>query len=44
MRNRIRKTQNEWKGEELSEKIMSKGLHKVFKAVVCELKMYCLIW
>ena len=29
--------QNEWKVAELSAKIMVKGLHKIFKAVVNEL-------
>ena len=35
--NRIRKTQREWKGPELSTKSMEKGLHKVFKYVVNKL-------
>ena len=34
---RIKQTQSEWKGEELSEKSMGKVLHKVFKAVVNEI-------
>ena len=37
MRDRIRKTQNECKGAELSSKSMEKGLHKVFKAALNEL-------
>ena len=37
IRDRIKQTQNEWKGAELSENSMGKGLHKVFKAVVNEL-------
>ena len=35
---RIRQTQGEWKGLELSAKRVGKGLHKIFKAVVNELK------
>ena len=35
---RIRQTQNEWKGSEISAKSMSKVLHKIFKDVVDELK------
>ena len=38
IRNCIKQTQSEWKGEELSAKIIGKGLHKVFKAVVNKLK------
>ena len=38
IRDRIRQTQNEWKGSELSEKRMGKGLHKLFKEFVNELK------
>ena len=34
---RIKQTQNEWKGAELSENSMDKGLHKVFKSVVSQL-------
>ena len=34
---RIKQTQNEWNGEELSAKITGKALYKVFKAVVNEL-------
>ena len=34
IRERIKKTKNEWKGTELSAKTMGKGLHKVFKAFV----------
>ena len=33
----IRKIRSEWKGVELSEKRMGKGLHKLFKDVVNEL-------
>ena len=38
IRDHIRQTQNEWKGAELSEKIMGKVLHKLFKDVVNELR------
>ena len=38
---RIRQTQHEWKGAELSAKIIGKGLHKVFKAVVNEINDEC---
>ena len=38
IRNCIKKTQSEWKGEELTARIIGKGLHKVFKAVVNKLK------
>ena len=34
---RIRQTQGDWKVAELSEKIMGKCLHKLFKAIVNEL-------
>ena len=33
----LNKLKNEWKGAELSAKIMSKRLHKFFKSVVNEL-------
>ena len=35
---RIRQTQSEWKGSELSAKRMKKVLHKIFKAVVKKIK------
>ena len=38
IRDCIRQAQCEWKGEKLSEKRVGKGLYKVFKAVVNELK------
>ena len=38
IRDHIKKTKGEWKEEELSEKIMGKGLHKLFKDFVNELK------
>ena len=34
IRDHIRKSQSEWTVAELSEKIMGKGLHKVFEVVV----------
>ena len=34
----ILKNQNEWKGSELSTRIMGKVLHEIFKAVVNDLK------
>ena len=43
IRDHIRQRQNEWKGEELSEKYLGKGLHKVFEAVVNE-EIHFLIW
>ena len=33
-RDRIKKAQSEQEGEELSQKMMGKGLHKVFKYVL----------
>ena len=38
MRDHISQEQGEWKGTELSVKIIWKGLHKVFKANLNELK------
>ena len=35
---RIKQTQNEWKGAEISAKSTGKVLHKTFKAVVNKLK------
>ena len=37
IRDCITRTQNEWKGEELSENSMGKGLHKFFMTIVNEL-------
>ena len=37
IRDLIKQTQNEWKGEELSENSIGKSLHQVSKAVVDEL-------
>ena len=38
IRDLIKQNQNEWKGQKISEKIMDKGLHKIFKEVVNKLK------
>ena len=39
IRDRIRQTQSEWKGEELSSKSMGKGSNKLFKAVINEINI-----